>query len=286
MDTHRQTRKTNADGFSATKGKNGWWLGGAVRSPLICIALSLSDTVTSDPRDYAHISLTQHLSIPHPPTRSSNKANTPPLSFNRLRMLIAIKRTFSFDHCSAQRGATIARLFCNKPQHTNNAPLQKSQGIKSSQPIAFVPQFKSSFRPASVPFERPQKGTSEPTHPVYRFSRRPMSDMTLTGSDHNSSTAGRSLQIRLTEQEERICEILDNVAKSYVQKGGKKVELRIAGGWVRDKVFRPYHRSLFLPRWRCKWWAKTLIFLLATLNIAPWTLLPRFGYWRRHYDGL
>lgn len=159
-------------------------------------------------------------------------------------MLIAIKRTFSFDRYSVHRGATIARLFSNKPQHTpNDAPLQKSKGIRSSQPTAFVPQFKSSFHPAPFPFERTQKGASEQIQPVYRFSTGPMTDMTLTGSDPNSS-AGRSLQIRLTEQEERICEILDNVAKSYVQKGGKKVELRIAGGWVRDKVISPMSQKV------------------------------------------
>ncbi|GJJ74686.1 hypothetical protein EMPS_07044 [Entomortierella parvispora] len=141
-------------------------------------------------------------------------------------MLIAIKRPFSFNR-SALRGAT-SRLFSNKPQQANHAPSQKPQGNKSPQPTAFVP----SFRRTPVPFERTRK-SSEPTQ---QFYTGPMSAMSLNGLSLNNSTAGRSMQIQLTEQEERICEILDNVAKSYVQKGGKKVELRIAGGWVRDKL--------------------------------------------------
>ncbi|KAH7044711.1 hypothetical protein BKA57DRAFT_397002 [Linnemannia elongata] len=42
--------------------------------------------------------------------------------------------------------------------------------------------------------------------------------------------------IQLTDQEAEICELLDQVAKNYEAKEGKKVELRIAGGWVRDKL--------------------------------------------------
>ncbi|KAG0037155.1 hypothetical protein BGZ82_003069 [Podila clonocystis] len=42
--------------------------------------------------------------------------------------------------------------------------------------------------------------------------------------------------IRLTEQEDNICFVLDEVAKRYEAKQGKKVQLRIAGGWVRDKL--------------------------------------------------
>ncbi|KAG0070343.1 hypothetical protein BGZ92_004504, partial [Podila epicladia] len=42
--------------------------------------------------------------------------------------------------------------------------------------------------------------------------------------------------IRLTEQEDKICCVLDEVAKRYEEKQGKKVQLRIAGGWVRDKL--------------------------------------------------
>ncbi|KAG0277052.1 hypothetical protein BGZ95_006603 [Linnemannia exigua] len=46
----------------------------------------------------------------------------------------------------------------------------------------------------------------------------------------------RTLEIRLTEQEAKICEVLDAVSKRYEEKEGKKVQLRIAGGWVRDKL--------------------------------------------------
>ncbi|KAF9927814.1 CCA tRNA nucleotidyltransferase, mitochondrial [Linnemannia zychae] len=44
--------------------------------------------------------------------------------------------------------------------------------------------------------------------------------------------------IRLTAQEAKICKILNQVAQNYEAKVGKKVELRIAGGWVRDKLLR------------------------------------------------
>jgi len=42
--------------------------------------------------------------------------------------------------------------------------------------------------------------------------------------------------IELTDQEAEICKVLDEVARNYEAKEGKKVQLRIAGGWVRDKV--------------------------------------------------
>lgn len=51
------------------------------------------------------------------------------------------------------------------------------------------------------------------------------------------SNTSRTLEIRLTEQEAKICEVLDAVSKRYEEKEGKKVQLRIAGGWVRDKVW-------------------------------------------------
>ncbi|KAF9436867.1 hypothetical protein BGZ76_002709 [Entomortierella beljakovae] len=42
--------------------------------------------------------------------------------------------------------------------------------------------------------------------------------------------------VQLTEKEDAICNVLDTVAKNYGEKTGKKVQLRIAGGWVRDKI--------------------------------------------------
>jgi tRNA nucleotidyltransferase (CCA-adding enzyme) len=51
------------------------------------------------------------------------------------------------------------------------------------------------------------------------------------------SSLPRTLEIRLTEQEAKICEVLDAVARRYEEKEGKEVRLRIAGGWVRDKVY-------------------------------------------------
>lgn len=51
------------------------------------------------------------------------------------------------------------------------------------------------------------------------------------------SNIPRTLEIRLTEQEQKICEVLDAVSKRYEEKESKMVQLRIAGGWVRDKVW-------------------------------------------------
>ncbi|GJJ75191.1 hypothetical protein EMPS_07549 [Entomortierella parvispora] len=42
--------------------------------------------------------------------------------------------------------------------------------------------------------------------------------------------------IELTDQEAEICKVLDEVARGYEVKEGKRVQLRIAGGWVRDKL--------------------------------------------------
>ncbi|KAK3823237.1 MAG: hypothetical protein J3Q66DRAFT_397700 [Benniella sp.] len=60
--------------------------------------------------------------------------------------------------------------------------------------------------------------------------------MTSGGTNMEGVVNTPRLEIRLTEQETRICEILDAVAKRYQEKENKKVQLRIAGGWVRDKL--------------------------------------------------
>ncbi|KAF9989263.1 hypothetical protein BGZ75_006948 [Mortierella antarctica] len=60
--------------------------------------------------------------------------------------------------------------------------------------------------------------------------------MTSGGFNSGGTLASRSLEIRLTEQEAKICEVLDAVAKRYQEKEGKPIQLRIAGGWVRDKL--------------------------------------------------
>ncbi|KAG0235398.1 CCA tRNA nucleotidyltransferase, mitochondrial [Actinomortierella wolfii] len=44
------------------------------------------------------------------------------------------------------------------------------------------------------------------------------------------------MRIRLTDQEAAICDVLDKVSKYVAEKTGTKVELRVAGGWVRDKL--------------------------------------------------
>lgn len=45
----------------------------------------------------------------------------------------------------------------------------------------------------------------------------------------------QKLEVRLTEREERVCVLLDE-CKRDLERKGLKVECRIAGGWVRDKV--------------------------------------------------
>ncbi|KAG0292236.1 CCA tRNA nucleotidyltransferase, mitochondrial [Linnemannia gamsii] len=55
-------------------------------------------------------------------------------------------------------------------------------------------------------------------------------------SSTESAEQPRAMVIQLTDQEAKICKVLDEVAKNYEAKEGKKVQLRIAGGWVRDKL--------------------------------------------------
>ncbi|KAF8930776.1 hypothetical protein EDD21DRAFT_353368 [Dissophora ornata] len=57
-----------------------------------------------------------------------------------------------------------------------------------------------------------------------------------SGGSNPAGGTGPIWNVRLTEQEAAICDVLDTVAKKYEEKGGKKVQLRIAGGWVRDKL--------------------------------------------------
>ncbi|KAG0371357.1 CCA tRNA nucleotidyltransferase, mitochondrial [Gamsiella multidivaricata] len=52
----------------------------------------------------------------------------------------------------------------------------------------------------------------------------------------SATNVPRPLEIRLTDQEAEICKALDSVARKHEEQGGKKVQLRIAGGWVRDKL--------------------------------------------------
>ena len=58
------------------------------------------------------------------------------------------------------------------------------------------------------------------------------------GSKPSNSDQGEHYPvIRLSNTEDRLCRLVDKVAKSYEGKQGRKpIQLRIAGGWVRDKV--------------------------------------------------
>lgn len=55
-----------------------------------------------------------------------------------------------------------------------------------------------------------------------------------------------SLEIQLTEQEDRLCTLLDDCSKHIAETHPElpRVECRIAGGWVRDKV-RPGGHNYF-----------------------------------------
>lgn len=59
-----------------------------------------------------------------------------------------------------------------------------------------------------------------------------------TGGPNSAGPIRPISEPRLTDKESKICSVLDEVAKRYEAKEGKKVQLRIAGGWVRDKVRR------------------------------------------------
>ncbi|KAG0056292.1 CCA tRNA nucleotidyltransferase, mitochondrial [Gryganskiella cystojenkinii] len=67
------------------------------------------------------------------------------------------------------------------------------------------------------------------------FFRRPVVNQGQV-QEVSSSQGPRPMVIQLTDQEAKICEVLDQVARKYEAKEGKKVQLRIAGGWVRDKL--------------------------------------------------
>ncbi|KAG0354531.1 CCA tRNA nucleotidyltransferase, mitochondrial [Podila minutissima] len=57
-----------------------------------------------------------------------------------------------------------------------------------------------------------------------------------TGGPNSAGPIRPISEPRLTDKESKICSVLDEVAKRYEAKEGKKVQLRIAGGWVRDKL--------------------------------------------------
>ncbi|KAG0218686.1 hypothetical protein B0O80DRAFT_504267 [Mortierella sp. GBAus27b] len=59
---------------------------------------------------------------------------------------------------------------------------------------------------------------------------------TVQGGGGSAAANEPHFEIRLTEQEAQICEVLDAVSKKYEATENKKVQLRIAGGWVRDKL--------------------------------------------------
>ncbi|KAI7832364.1 hypothetical protein BC939DRAFT_488857 [Gamsiella multidivaricata] len=66
-------------------------------------------------------------------------------------------------------------------------------------------------------------------------------DLTADVADEKGSVRGtppkwRPMAIQLGTRENKVCRILNNVAREYESKTGKRIELRIAGGWVRDKL--------------------------------------------------
>jgi len=102
--------------------------------------------------------------------------------------------------------------------------------------------------------------------------------MTSGGTNMEGVVNTPRLEIRLTEQEARICEILDAVAKRYEEKENKKVQLRIAGGWVRDKVNRldALHRCSNNALWmfcRCCFSHASSLFFIVRPRLAIGALM-------------
>lgn len=56
---------------------------------------------------------------------------------------------------------------------------------------------------------------------------------------------GATMKIELTEVEDKICKVLQGVSELIAQKRPDlpKIESRIAGGWVRDKVSNDYKQK-------------------------------------------
>lgn len=130
----------------------------------------------------------------------------------------------------------------------------------------------------SVFFAR-AKSTLAPT-PASQGTTPPASQ---EGTPDSSNEAGpRSMVIHLTKQEDKICSVLDEVAKKFEARQGKKVQLRIAGGWVRDKVRAI---SLLLRTTNIQS-PSTNIRVISTLLIVAGTFMSRPGCWFGYHDGI
>lgn len=93
------------------------------------------------------------------------------------------------------------------------------------------------FNRALSTFAAPRSQEKLPIGTQEASPSSPSAESTVTSSTATAEQP-RAMVIQLTDQEAKICEVLDQVAKNYEAKEGKKVELRIAGGWVRDKVIQ------------------------------------------------
>ncbi|KAF9151047.1 CCA tRNA nucleotidyltransferase, mitochondrial [Linnemannia schmuckeri] len=126
-------------------------------------------------------------------------------------------------NCLPKRRASCELL----PIGLEHAPKQRIVPVNYGTSV-FFNRTLSSFA-ASRPQETSSNGTKEasPSSP---------SAGSIATSTATTAEQPRAMVIQLTDQEAKICEVLDQVAKNYEVKEGKKVELRIAGGWVRDKL--------------------------------------------------
>lgn len=98
------------------------------------------------------------------------------------------------------------------------------------------------------------------------------------------------MRIRLTDQEAAICDVLDKVSKYVEETTGTKVELRVAGGWVRDKVCLLILSAAGISINEVRWlpyvsFNSRLIFFFSSAPLGPYqmfvvarTLQPRLGY--------
>jgi hypothetical protein len=65
---------------------------------------------------------------------------------------------------------------------------------------------------------------------------RSSSTMSLRNHPVNKCTVPPDAHIRLTEDEDRICQLLDDYVRDAQEDESARTVCRIAGGWVRDKV--------------------------------------------------
>lgn len=101
--------------------------------------------------------------------------------------------------------------------------------------------------------------TIDPPMEVDTTDKRPK-----TVNTYGTAKNGATMKIVLTENESRICDLLQKVSDYIAAQRPDlpRIESRIAGGWVRDKVttYQSGKKSPFLIRfvfWACSFWGRS-----------------------------